>query len=142
MPALTPDNDIFISYSRLDTSRIKPAISILKASGADVFLDTEDIEYGQEWSKALDDNIKEAERIFVFWSKNSAKSVEVRKEYQKAIALGSVEPPAADALPLTYPLILLFSIILLTALPAIYIWNRRRNRLIKALRAELFPQEK
>ena len=102
MPALTPDNDIFISYSRIDISRIKPAISILKASGADVFVDTEDIEYGEEWRKALDTNIKEAERIFVFWSKHSAESVEVKKEYQKAIELGSVLiiPVMLDETPL------------------------------------------
>lgn len=95
-------NKLFISYSREDGGSVRPLVCLLQAAGVDVFVDFESVEYGKRWESELEDAIKNAGRIFVFWSENAAKSQYVKREYSLAIQIGSarVIPVPLDNTPL------------------------------------------
>lgn len=81
---------------------MRPLVNLLKASDVDVFMDNDDIKYGDEWEKTLIQNIKASDRILVFWSKNAAKSDWVRREYTMAMNVAGMRviPVPLDDTPL------------------------------------------
>lgn len=72
---------IFISYSQSDGNRVYPLVELLRTTGAEVFLDIDSIEYGEQWEKVLEDSVRAAGRFLIFWSKNAAQSEYVKREY-------------------------------------------------------------
>ena len=84
---------LFVSYSHLDDQLIQPITAILRATGADVFRDKEGIAPGDKWQIVIQDALDTADGIIVFWSVNSSKSLEVKSEYEKEIAVGKVVIP-------------------------------------------------
>lgn len=92
---------VFISYSSEDRFVVLPIVQLLKAAGADVFLDFESIPYGDRWEETLFNQLRSSDRILVFWSRKSAESEWVRTEYTTAINLGlRVIPVLLDETPL------------------------------------------
>lgn len=92
---------VFISYAREDEPLILPVARLLRAAGAVVFLDQENIPYGDKWEPVLLEQLLTAERILVFWSASAANSAWVRREYLTAIEAGlRVVPIPLDATPL------------------------------------------
>jgi hypothetical protein len=93
---------LFISYSHEDSGSVHPLVRLLQAAGVDVFIDVESVEYGKPWEFELEEAIRNAGRIFVFWSKNAAQSQYVKREYSLAIQIGSVRiiPIPLDNTPL------------------------------------------
>jgi hypothetical protein len=95
------NNTVFVSYSREDEKLVLPVVHLLRAGGAIVFLDTENIPYGEKWESVLLENLRDSERILVFWSSHASKSDWVRREYLSAISDGlKVIPVPLDATPL------------------------------------------
>jgi hypothetical protein len=91
-----------MSYAREDEQLILPVVHLLRAAGAVVFFDQEDISYGDRWESVLLEQLRASERILVFWSANATKSEWVRWEYLTAIGAGlRVVPIPLDATPLS-----------------------------------------
>lgn len=55
------------------------------ALGNDVWIDTSAIRPGEEWREAIKKAIREADVFQLFWSRHSASSKEVRKEWEYAL---------------------------------------------------------
>jgi hypothetical protein len=95
---------VFISYSRSDVAIVSPIVRLLRTAIAGipsvsgnqwelVFQDVNNIEPGRKWKKTIDDAIAAAERVFVFWCTHSAKSDQVRREYELGLKLSKVLVP-------------------------------------------------
>lgn len=71
--------DIFLSYSSKDREKVRPMHDALVAMGYSVFWDIE-TPAGENWDQWIRRNIAEAKVVIVFWTKNSAASVNVQHE--------------------------------------------------------------
>jgi TPR repeat protein len=71
--------DIFLSYSSKDRERVRPFQQALVAMGYEVFWDIE-TPAGENWDRWIRANIAKAKVVIVFWTKNSAASVNVQHE--------------------------------------------------------------
>jgi hypothetical protein len=93
---------IFISYSRDDRELVFPVVDVLRASGNHVFVDADNLEYGENWTTCLEDAIQDCERFLLFWSKSSRDSDFVQKEWQWALENESctIVPVMLDSTPL------------------------------------------
>ena len=78
----------FISYARLDADVVTPIVQIMRAVGADTFQDTDSIPAGKKWRPVIEESLDNADIVLVFWSKGSSQSVEVEKEWRRAIEAG------------------------------------------------------
>src|SRR6185369_15693107 len=75
------DYKAFISYSHLDKPWAEKLAESLKARGyKDVFLDSERLEAGREWNKALLKDLVSSEHLIVIWSSNAKASEWVAHE--------------------------------------------------------------
>jgi hypothetical protein len=81
-------NRVFISYSSEDADRVVPIVQILRATGASVFRDADDIPKGVRWRPVLDSELQNANFVMLFWSDNASRSGEVKKEYEFACEKG------------------------------------------------------
>lgn len=93
---------IFISYSRTDFNMVKALVSLVEASDIDVFIDIDDIKYGERWESVIEDRIKNADKIFIFWSERAAQSDFIRQEYLVALKIPQIKivPVLLDETPL------------------------------------------
>ena len=71
--------DIFLSYSSKDREKVRTMHDALVAMGYAVFWDIE-TPAGENWDQWIRRNISEAKVVIVFWTKNSAASVNVQHE--------------------------------------------------------------
>jgi hypothetical protein len=76
---------IFISYSRNDSNIVLPLVKLLKASGHDVFLDIDNLDYGGDWRSQLSTAILKSERFLIFWSKSCKVSEVIQEEWKQAL---------------------------------------------------------
>ena len=92
---------IFISYARDDGPRVEKDAALLRAGGARVFIDVQDIEAGSPWEPALESALAKCERVMVFWSRAAKGSTWVDREWRTALRLGKrVIPALLDDTPL------------------------------------------
>jgi hypothetical protein len=82
------ESNIFISYSRRDAAIISGIVRLYEVAEAKIFLDSDSIPAGANWRKCIEQALLKCSAVLVFWCEHSGSSVEVRKEYQLAIALG------------------------------------------------------
>jgi hypothetical protein len=75
----------FASYSSKDREEVLQHIRALQALNVDVFLDVLSLRLGEEWEEEIYRNIMEKDVLLLFWSKNTANSEWVRKEYLYAL---------------------------------------------------------
>ena len=75
-----PDDDIFMSYKREDSSRVEPLVGILRAQGWGVFWDPQILPGTTNWDMFLERKLKGAKCVVVAWSKLAAESEFVRTE--------------------------------------------------------------
>jgi hypothetical protein len=98
---ILPRYDVFLSYSRADTERIRPLVDELRRLGYTVFFDVQSIEPGEEWKKRLDNSIRGARTLILCWSANAQGSDYITFEYARAQALKKpVFPWLLDKTPL------------------------------------------
>jgi hypothetical protein len=98
---MLPRYDVFLSYSRADTERIRPLVDELRRLGYTVFFDVQSIDPGQEWKKRLDNSIRGARTLILCWSANAHGSDYITFEYSRAQALKKpVFPWLLDKTPL------------------------------------------
>lgn len=73
---------IFISYSRKDEIFARQLATSLTASGADVWIDLEDIPAGMKWSSAIQEGLDQGDLMVVIISPDSMVSRNVEDEWQ------------------------------------------------------------
>jgi hypothetical protein len=113
-------HQVFISYARPDSRWVFVAVSLLRAGGAKVFLDVNDLEYGDRWKEALSRTIAGCQRVLVFWSAAAASSKWVNREWVLALNLQKrVVPVSLDDTPLPPELAQLHGLPQLTTLLAL-----------------------
>jgi hypothetical protein len=92
---------VFISYAREDSQWVYRAADLLRAGGAEVFLDAQDIPFGDRWKDRIVSTLNEVERVLVFWSEHAAKSEWVQREWRLALDLRKrLVPVILDRTPL------------------------------------------
>ncbi len=94
---------IFISYSRADRQRVLGLAVLLEGLNHKVFIDQPSIRAGERWNKKLEEEIKSADILLVFWTRHAAKSKWVRREYEQFIAHSpdrNIVPTLGDTTPL------------------------------------------
>ncbi len=72
---------------------MRVAVALLKAGGASVFLDVNDLNYGDLWEEKLTTNITRCDRVLVFWSAAASKSTWVTREWRLAVEMGKCTVP-------------------------------------------------
>ena len=75
----------FISYSKDDRDRVRVLVKELENIGFDVWMDVLDIKPGEEWTKVLEDAIKNAGAFLVILTPSAAESQFVRNEITVAL---------------------------------------------------------
>lgn len=73
---------LFISYSRTDTPFAQSLAQSLTDSGADVFLDVQDIPAGEKWSRIIQKALDESDLMVLIVSPASIESDNVEDEWQ------------------------------------------------------------
>ena len=92
--------DIFVSYSRDDTERVRPLVELFRSAGWTVFQD-KDIPTRTRWIDVIEKELAEAGCIIAVWTNTSVKSDWVHKEAEQArkhrklisVRLDSTSPP-------------------------------------------------
>lgn len=92
---------VFISYSRADEALVTPIVKLMRAIGNSVFQDVDSIQPGMKWRTVIEESIDNALIVLVFWCSHSKKSLEVRKEWERAIMMNKdIVPALLDDTPL------------------------------------------
>src|SRR5262245_50402196 len=92
---------VFVSYSQQDAYLVSPVVRLLRATKNLVFQDLDSLKPGRRWREQLEEAVGSATLVVVFWCHHSSRSVEVKKEYELALAAGKdVLPVLLDATPL------------------------------------------
>ena len=95
---------VFLSYSRSDRQRVTALCLFLETFGHTVFIDHLSIKPGMKWNDKIQSSLDEADLLVVFWTKYSAESSWVRKEYEYFQAQHRdrpIVPILGDETPLT-----------------------------------------
>ena len=87
--------DVFLSYSRKDTERVKSLKAGLTDAGFTVFWDRE-LEGGAKWESVLERELHCASVVLVLWSESSVGSDWVKEEARMALDLGVFVPARID----------------------------------------------
>jgi hypothetical protein len=83
-PRVTPQNDVFISYSRRDKAFVEKLDAALRSLNRDPWVDWEDIYKGEEWWKAIQRGIESANTFVFVISPDSVASAVCRDEVSHA----------------------------------------------------------
>jgi TIR domain len=99
---MTQTRKLFISYSHVDANIVEPLTAILRAAGAVVFRDGDDIAPGELWRLSIANAIETAQSFLLFWCAHSSASTEVQRELARAIELKKrIIPILLDEEPLS-----------------------------------------
>ncbi len=82
---LYKQEQIFASYSHVDTPIVLACRDAYQALGYSVLIDVDTLRAGENWSQALRGLIDRADIFQLFWSQRSAQSEQVRQEWQYAL---------------------------------------------------------
>lgn len=97
----TSEIRVFISYSRTDLSLVTPIVRMMRTIGRPVFQDVDSIPSGKRWRTVIENSIDMASIVFVFWCWHARGSLQVRKEWERAIqAKKDIVPTLLDDTPL------------------------------------------
>lgn len=92
---------IFLSYARADATRVTALEQTLREQGVETWRDQESLYGGQQWPKAIGDNIASHDFFLLAWSHSAASSHFVEFEWNTAVALRKpVIPCLLDDTPL------------------------------------------
>jgi len=84
---------VFASYSRKDSDIVMDCVNAYQALGIEIFFDKESLrdKAGADWWKELEKMIIRSDVFQLYWSKNSADSEWVQKEWQFALELDAIK---------------------------------------------------
>jgi len=89
-------HEIFISYSRRDSSTVEALATALSDKGLSVWVDRSGIQEGDAYDTQIEDAIAQTRVVIVLWSKNSIKSHWVRAEAAYALNEHKLLPLSID----------------------------------------------
>jgi len=96
---------VFISYAHEDRAIVTPLVTLMRCTGARVFLDVASIPMGENWKQAIERAIRACDRMIVMWSAAAARSDWVVREITEAKnQKKSIVPVMIDKTPLPEPL--------------------------------------
>ena len=97
------DAPAFVSYSRKDAPLVRAVIK--EQRYLYFYLDTDDTPPGSDWEEEHRERIAKSNPFLLFWSKNSAQSENVEREWQLALQFEKrIVPVLVDDTPLKTPL--------------------------------------
>jgi hypothetical protein len=88
--------EIFLSYSRLDSSTVQALAGGLEEKGVSVWIDRSGIEEGDAYDTQIEDAIAQTRVVIVVWSQHSVRSHWVRAEAAYALSKHKLVPIAID----------------------------------------------
>ena len=88
--------EIFLSYSRRDSSTVQTLTAALAEKGLSVWIDRSGIEEGDAYDTQIEDAIAQTRVVIVVWSQHSVKSHWVRAEAAYALSNHKLLPIAID----------------------------------------------
>ena len=91
--------DIFFSYAKVDSDRVKPLIDALEAEGWNVWWD-DDLSIGGSWSDEIEAELNQARCAVVAWTQASVNSDFVRDEARRAHKARKLVPVRLDLVEL------------------------------------------
>jgi hypothetical protein len=94
--AFSPMHEIFISYSRRDSSVVQALATALGEKGLSVWVDKSGIQEGDAYDTQIEDAIAQTRVVIVLWSKNSVRSQWVRAEAAYALSKQKLLPVSID----------------------------------------------
>jgi ABC-type branched-subunit amino acid transport system substrate-binding protein len=80
-----PMHEIFLSYSRRDSSTVQALATALSEKGLSVWLDRSGIQEGDAYDTQIEDAIAQTRVVIVLWSQHSIRSQWVRAEAAYAL---------------------------------------------------------
>jgi hypothetical protein len=80
---------IFISYSREDRAFVDRLSQDLRAGGAEIWLDTNEIAAGENWQKAIEDSLRHSSALLYVASVRSGRSEWMKMEVQAVLGHGT-----------------------------------------------------
>jgi hypothetical protein len=93
--------DVFLSYSRSDTERVKSLRDELRRLGYRVFFDVQSIDPGEQWKRRLERSVRASRTLVLCWSEHGRGSDYITFEYSRAEAMGKpILPWLLDKAPL------------------------------------------
>ena len=87
------DGRVFVCYARADQEFVLALASALKARGADLWVDQQDIQAGANWDQAIDDALNRCSCVLVVLSPLAVESREVQGELRTALDEGKTILP-------------------------------------------------
>ena len=88
--------EIFLSYSRLDSSIVQTLAAALQEKGLSVWIDRSGIEEGDAYDTQIEDAIAQTRVVIVVWSQHSVRSHWVRAEAAYALNKHKLVPIVID----------------------------------------------
>ncbi|MEZ5056336.1 MAG: TIR domain-containing protein [Saprospiraceae bacterium] len=92
-------NRVFISYSWNDKEKVIPIVNSLQENGIEIFMDSINLEVGQDLKNSIRYNIEGSETIIVFFSKEFTKSKWA--EFELSTALNELKKRNINIVPVT-----------------------------------------
>lgn len=89
-------HEIFLSYSRHDSSTVEALAAALSRKGLSVWFDRSGIEEGDAFDTQIEEAIAQTRVVIVVWSQNSTRSHWVRAEAAYALAKHKLLPISID----------------------------------------------
>ena len=96
LPWMVPMQEIFLSYSRRDSSTVQTLTAALAEKDLSVWIDRSGIEEGDAYDTQIEDAIAQTRVVIVVWSQHSVKSHWVRAEAAYALGKHKLVPIAID----------------------------------------------
>ena len=89
--------EIFLSYSRLDSSTVQALAAALEEKGVSVWIDRSGIEEGDAYDTQIEEAIARTRVVIVVWSQHSVRSHWVRAEAAYALNKHKLVPIAIES---------------------------------------------
>jgi hypothetical protein len=92
---------VFVSYSRKDKKLMQPVARALRGTFDQVYVDVTETKPGTKWQQTIDDALKSADLIVLFWCRHAATSPAVKREYELGLSNSkAIMPLLLDTTPL------------------------------------------
>ncbi len=93
-------DDVFVSYSREDRTRVQALVQALEARGFSIWIDHSDIPPGATFDDAIERALASARSVIVIWTQHSIASRWVRTEASAALDRNCLVPVLLDQVPI------------------------------------------
>ncbi|HSP97721.1 MAG TPA: toll/interleukin-1 receptor domain-containing protein, partial [Candidatus Dormibacteraeota bacterium] len=93
-------DDVFISYSREDRTRVQGLVQALEARGLSIWIDHSDIPPGATFDDAIESALDAARCVIVVWTAHSVASRWVRSEASAALDRNRLVPVLFEPVPI------------------------------------------